>query len=110
MNHPKDNKNWMTIIREHRHEASNPNSWLEYSLALLQTTEIGADTAKAKQQIALALEQAKRDGATPDEVADCLQTSLLMSLVDALELAGVDHQMINNFPPKPKALHQKSDD
>jgi hypothetical protein len=80
---------WQTVIAAHALESHDPEEWLRYGVALLQTIEAGPDVGKQQQQAALAFVQAKREGASEDAVAAAQRHSVLISLQEALIVAGM---------------------
>ena len=80
--------NWQAVIAAHPLESHDPQEWLRYGVALLQTIEPGTDVGKQQQQ-ALAFVQAQKEGATAQEVEAAQRQSVLLSLREALEIAGV---------------------
>ena len=80
---------WQEVIEEQPLEAHDPQEWLRYGVALLQTIEQGPDVGKHQQQAALALVQALKEGASAEAVSASLRHSQLLSLAQALNLAGV---------------------
>ena len=83
---------WQAVIDAHPLESHDPEEWLRYGVALLQTIESGPDAGKHQQQAALAFEQAKRDGATVEAVVAAQRRSVLLSLEQALSLVGLPEQ------------------
>ena len=58
---------WWAVIEANCLESHNPAGWLRYGAALLHTITAGPEQGK-QQQAALAVEQAKREGASEEEV------------------------------------------
>ena len=81
---------WQTVIAAHPLESHDPQEWLRYGVALLQTIQPGPDVGKQQQQAALAFVQAQREGASAEQVAKAQRHAVLISLREALALAGVD--------------------
>jgi hypothetical protein len=84
-----DQADWQTVIEAHPLESHDPEEWLRYGVALLQTIQPGPDVGKQQQQAALAFVQAQKEGATPEEVAAAQRQSVLLSLREALTLAEI---------------------
>lgn len=80
---------WQAVIEAHPLESHDPEEWLRYSVALLQTLTTGPDAGKQQQQAALAFVQAQREGASAEQVAEAQRRSALISLEEALTIAGV---------------------
>jgi len=83
---------WQTVINAHPLESHDPEEWLRYGVALLQTVEPGEDAAKQLQQAALAFVQAQKEGATPDDVANAQRRSAQQCLNEALAAARLNEQ------------------
>jgi len=84
--------NWQAVIDAHPLESHDPQEWLRYGVALLQTIEPGPDVGKQQQQAALAFVQAQKEGASAEAVAAAQRQSAAMSLGEALLLAGMPEQ------------------
>lgn len=80
---------WQAVIDAHPLESHDAEEWLRYGVALLQTIQPGPEVGKQQQQAALAFVQAQKEGATADEVAGAQRQSVLLSLSQALGLAGL---------------------
>ena len=80
---------WQAVIDAHPMESHDPQEWLRYGVALLQTIEPGPDVGKQQQQAALAFVQAQKDGATAEAVAAMQRQSVLLSLREALTLTDI---------------------
>ena len=80
---------WQAVIDAHPMESHDPQEWLCYGVALLQTIEPGPDVGKQQQQAALAFVQAQKDGATAEQVAAMQRQSVLLSLREALTLTDI---------------------
>ena len=80
---------WQTVIEAHTLESHDPQEWLRYGVALLQTMRPGPEEGKQQQQAALAFVQAQREGATAEQVAAAHRQAVLLSLEAALALAGI---------------------
>jgi hypothetical protein len=81
---------WQVVIDAHPLESHDPEEWLRYGVALLQTIRPGPDVGKQQQQAALAFVQAQKEGASAEAVAAVQQRSVLISLAEALKLAGIE--------------------
>jgi hypothetical protein len=81
---------WQAVIAAHPLESHDPQAWLHYGVALLQTIQPGLDAPKQQQQAALAFVQAATHGASAAAVAAAQRDSLLMSLQQALAGAGLE--------------------
>jgi hypothetical protein len=84
-----DRGDWQEVIAGHQPESHDPAEWLRYGVALMQTIEPGPDTGNQQQQAALAFVQAAKEGAPPEAVQAAQRQSLLLSLEQAMQLAGV---------------------
>jgi hypothetical protein len=80
---------WQAVVDAHPLESHEPEEWLRYGLALLQTIEPGPDVGQAQQQAALAFVQAQSAGATVEQVAAAQRQSVVLSLREALMLLGI---------------------
>jgi hypothetical protein len=80
---------WAAVIAAHPLESHDPEEWLRYGVALLQTLTPGPDVGKQQQQAALAFVQAQKEGASAEAVAAAQRESVLLSLNEALNLAGI---------------------
>ena len=88
MSNKNDNRyNWQNVIDAHPLESHDPEDWLRYGVALLQTMEPGPDVGKQLQQAALAFVQAQKEGATAEQVAAAQRQSVMLSLHQAIQLA-----------------------
>jgi hypothetical protein len=87
--HLFDQGDWQAVIAAHPLESHDPQEWLRYGVALLQTMEPGPDVGKQQQQAALAFVQAQKEGATAEQVAAMQRQSVLLSLRRALTLADI---------------------
>ena len=81
---------WQAVIDAHPLESPDPQEWLRYGVALLQTIQPGPDVGKQQQQAALAFVKAQKEGATAEAVSDAQRHSVLISLEEALTLVGMD--------------------
>jgi len=81
---------WQAVIDAHWLESRDPAEWLRYGAALLHTLEPGPEQGRQQQQAALAFVQAKKVGAPAEAVAAAQRQAVLLSLAQALNLAGVD--------------------
>ena len=81
--------NLQAVIEAHPLESHDPEEWLRYGVALLQTIQPGPDVGKQQQQAALAFVQAKKEGALPEEVQAAQHQSVLLSLEQSMQLAGL---------------------
>jgi hypothetical protein len=84
-----DQGDWQAVITAHPLESHDPQEWLRYGVALLQTMEPGPDVGKQQQQAALAFVQAQKEGATAEQMAAMQRQSVLLSLREALTLADI---------------------
>ena len=80
---------WQAVIDAHRLESHDPQAWLRYGVALLQTLQPGADAGRQQQQAALAFVQAQKEGASGEEVSRAQRDSALISLQEALKAADL---------------------
>ena len=80
---------WQAVIAAHPLESHDPQEWLRYGVALLQTIQPGPDVGKQQQQAALAFVQAQKEGASAEQVAKAQRRSVLCSLQEALTVAGM---------------------
>lgn len=81
---------WQAVIDAHPLESHDPQEWLRYGVALLQTIQPGPDVGKQQQQAALAFVQAQKEGASTEAVVSAQRQSVLISLREAMVLAGID--------------------
>jgi hypothetical protein len=88
---------WQCVIAAHPLESHDPEEWLRYGVALLQTIEPGPEVGKQQQQAALAFVQAQKEGASQEQVAAAQQQAVLLSLEAALDLAGI-HRPARSTP------------
>ena len=84
-----DRHDWQTIIDAHTFESHDPEEWLNYGVALLQTIEPGPAVGKQIQKAALAFVQAQKEGASNEDVARAQQRSVLISLKESLIMSGI---------------------
>jgi hypothetical protein len=80
---------WQAVINAHPLESHDPEEWLRYGVALLQTISPGPNGAKQQQQAALAFVQAQKEGAPVEAVAAAQRHSVMLSLSEALSSAGL---------------------
>lgn len=80
---------WQAVIEEHQLESHDPQEWLRYGVALLQTIQPGPDVGKQQQQAALAFVQAQKEGTSAEAVKASQRQSALLSLEQAMQLAGL---------------------
>ena len=78
---------WQAVIEAHPLESHDPQAWLRYGVALLQTITPGPEAIQQQQQAALAFMQAQKEGANVDAVQAHQRLSVLLSLGAALEIA-----------------------
>ena len=110
---PFERGDWAAVIKAHPLESHDPKEWLRYGVALLQTLTPGPDLGKQHQQAALAFVQAQKEGAHSDQVSTAQRQSVLLSLRDALQIAGVEAVPKQNTHPAhsaPAASASSSDD
>ena len=81
--------NWQAVISDHPLESHNPEEWMRYGIALLQTLKQEEDVAKHLQQTALAFLQAQKEGATAKQVAEAQRKSAHQCLRQALMSAKI---------------------
>jgi len=81
---------WQAVIEAHPLESHDSEEWLRYGVALLQTIQPGPDVGKQQQQAALAFVQAQKEGASAEAVVAAQRQSVLISLHEALVLAGIE--------------------
>ena len=79
---------WQAVIEAHRLESHDPAEWLRYGAALLHTIAPGPEQGKQQQQAALAFEQAKREGASEEEVMAVQRDVVRQLVVEACGLAA----------------------
>ena len=87
---------WQAVIDAHPLESHDPQEWLRYGVALLQTIEPGPDVGKQQQQAALAFVQAQKEGAPAEAVAAAQRHSVMLSLSEALAAAGLEQAAHDN--------------
>jgi len=80
---------WRAVIEAHPLESHDPQEWLRYGVALLQTMVPGPDVGRQQQQAALAFVQAQKEGASAEAVAAAQRQAVMLSLGQALLLAGL---------------------
>ena len=80
---------WQAVVDAHPLESHDPEEWLRYGMALLQTVTPGPEERQQQQQAALAFVQAQREGAPAKAVAAAQRHLALLSLGHALNLVGV---------------------
>ena len=85
---------WQAVIEAHPLESHDPAEWLRYGAALLHTIEPGPEQGKQQQQAALAFEQAKREGASEEEVKEAQRQALLLQVGGSLLLSGLREQAL----------------
>jgi hypothetical protein len=81
---------WQAVIKTHLLESQDPDEWLRYGTALLQSIEPRSSADKLQQQSALAFVQAQQMGASSEAVQASLRRSVMLSLGESLLLAGLD--------------------
>jgi len=89
-------RDWTAVIAAHPLESHDPEEWLRYGVALLQTLTPGPDVGKQQQQAALAFVQAQKEGASAEAVASSQRAAALMSLAEAVVLAGIDDAVVDH--------------
>ena len=92
---------WRTVIEAHQLESHDPQEWLRYGVALLQTMRPGPEEGKQQQQAALAFVQAQREGASAEEVTEAQRQSVAISVREALSLAGMGAERQNQGSGRP---------
>jgi FkbM family methyltransferase len=85
---------WAAVIQAHPLESHDPQEWLRYGVALLQTLTPGPDVGKQQQQAALAFVQAQKEGVPADVVAAHQRQAAWISLGEAVLLTGSQHQAL----------------
>lgn len=96
---------WQAKIDAHPLESNDPDEWLAYGVALLQTIQPGPEAPKQLQQAGLAFVQARNHGASEETVADAQRYSVVQSLCSALELVSIEAPARPAcFASMPKAL------
>lgn len=101
---------WRAVIRAHPLESHDPQEWLRYGIALLQTLTPGPDLGRQQQQAALAFVQAGREGATAEEIQAAQRRSALISLQEGIARAKTQSSMpagrpVQSPPPPVQLLH-----
>lgn len=81
---------WQATVDAHPLESHEPDAWLAYGVALLQTIKPGAEAPKQLQQAGLAFVQARNHGASEDSVAAAQRYSVVQSLCTALGLISIE--------------------
>ncbi len=79
---------WRAVIAAHPLESHEAAEWLRYGVALSQLIEPSAEERQAQQQVGLAFAHAEALGASKEAVAQSQRQATLLSLAEALELAG----------------------
>ncbi len=80
---------WRAVIAAHPLESHEAAAWLRYGVALCQLIEPSAEERQQQQQAGLAFAHAEALGASQEAVALGQRQATLLSLAQALELAGV---------------------
>jgi hypothetical protein len=81
---------WQATIDVHPLESHDPDEWLDYGIALLQTINPGPEATKQLQQAGLSFVQARNHGAREVSVEVAQRYSVVQSLCNALELISID--------------------
>ncbi|MEA5392288.1 hypothetical protein VB738_13580 [Cyanobium gracile UHCC 0139] len=81
---------WRAVIAAHPLESHEPAAWLRYGVALSQLIEPSAQERQQQQQVGLAFAHAEALGASKEAVALSQRQATLLSLVEALALAGAE--------------------
>ena len=81
---------WAALIAAHPLESHDPATWLRYGVALSQVIEPSDRQRQEQQQVGLALVHAEALGASREAVARSLRQATLLSLEEALTLAGAE--------------------
>ena len=96
---PFEQDDWPGLIEAHPLESHDPEEWLRYGVALLQTMTPGPAAGKQQQQAALAFVQAQKEGASLDQVIAAQRDSVIISLKAALDVVCYSHsQQMNQGP------------
>lgn len=85
---------WQAVIDAHPLESHDPAEWLRYGVALLHTITPGPEQARQQQQAALAFEQAKREGASEEDVQAMQRQALMLQVGAGLLLSGLRDQAL----------------
>lgn len=85
---------WQAVIDAHPLESHDPEEWLRYGAALLHTLEPGPEQGRQQQQAALAFEQAKREGASEEDVQAMQRQALMLQVGAGLLLSGMRDQAL----------------
>ncbi len=102
---------WQATIDAHPLESNDPDEWLAYGVALLQTIQPGPEAPKQLQQAGLAFVQARNHGASEETVAAAQRYSVVLSLCSALELVSIEVPVQPAcFASMPRAALQYSPD
>ena len=80
---------WQAVIDAHPLESHDPDEWLRYGVALLQTITPQGQVVHQQQQAALAFLQAMNEQATAEQITAAQHHSALLSLRDALRIAEI---------------------
>ena len=104
-NTTNDSPSWQDVVNAHPLESHDPEDWLLYGVALLQTMEPGPGIGKQLQRAALAFVQAQKEGSSADAVSTAQEHSVLISLKEALTIAGIDSKTLE---PLTRLLEIKS--
>jgi len=81
---------WKAVIDHHPLESHDPQAWLRYGAALLQTVQPGPEALRQQQQAALAFLQAEKEGATELGVQEAKSLVVLEALRESLNVAGLE--------------------
>jgi hypothetical protein len=91
MNDPAGRQShWEAVIAAHPLESHEAAAWLRYGVALSQRIEPSAGERQQQQQVGLAFAHAEALGASKQAVALSQRQATLLSLVEALALAGAE--------------------
>lgn len=91
MNDPTGRQaHWEAVIAAHPLESHEAAAWLRYGVALSQRIEPSAGERQQQQQVGLAFAHAEALGASKQAVDLSQRQATLLSLVEALALAGAE--------------------
>ena len=81
---------WRAVAAAHPLESHEPAAWLRYGVALSQLIEPSVRERQEQQQVGLAFAHAEALGASKEAVALSQRQATLLSLAEALALAGAE--------------------
>jgi hypothetical protein len=80
---------WQTVVDAHPLESHDPEAWLRYGVALLQTLKPGSEAGRQLQQAALAFVKAESEGAATEAVTAAQRQAVRHCLHEVLQRIGI---------------------